>query len=242
MHGLSLAIAATRSAATYVAVALYVLLVAPPGMLIALLFRAKWLLYWLGHAGVAIGMKLSGIRCSVSGLERVPRDKAVVFCSNHQSNIDPPLLFTVLHRRLHVLFKSELQKLPLLGRAFVLGGFIPIARGNRAQSSAAIEQGVRSLAAGNSFLIFPEGTRSHSAEMLPFKKGGFMMAIKAQAPVVPVAIQGGRAAMARGSRVIRPVTVRVKVGEPIETSGMTLDDRDSLARLARVRIEELLAE
>ena len=91
----------------------------------------------------------------------------------------------------------------------------------------------RSIRAGNSFLIFPEGTRSKTDEMLPFKKGGFLMAIKAQAPIVPVAIQGGRDAMQRGSRIIRPVTVSIRVGEPIETAGMQMSDRDAL--IAQVR-------
>ena len=82
-----------------------------------------------------------------------------------------------------------------------------------------IEAGAASIRSGNSFLIFPEGTRSRTDELLPFKKGGFIMAIKAQAPIVPVAIQGGRAAMQRGSAIIRPVTVSLRVGEPIETAG-----------------------
>ena len=102
--------------------------------------------------------------------------------------------------------------------------------------------GARSLRAGNSFLIFPEGTRSKTDEMLPFKKGGFIMAIKAAAPIVPVAIQGGRAAMRRGSRVIRPVTVSIRVGTPIETAGLTLDDRDGLILRVRDAIASLLAE
>jgi 1-acyl-sn-glycerol-3-phosphate acyltransferase len=77
--------------------------------------------------------------------------------------------------------------------------------------------------------------------MLPFKKGGFIMAIKAGAPVVPVAIQGGRAAMQRGSKIIRPVTVSIRVGPPIETAGLTMDDRDALIERVRVEISALLS-
>ena len=98
-----------------------------------------------------------------------------------------------------------------------------------------IEKGARSIQAGNSFLIFPEGTRSKTTELLPFKKGGFIMAIKAQAAIVPVAIQGARNAMRKGSPIIYPVTVRIRLGAPIETAGLTLDDRDAL--VARVRGE-----
>ena len=105
-----------------------------------------------------------------------------------------------------------------------------------------IEAGAASLRSGNSFLIFPEGTRSKADEMLPFKKGGFIMAIKAGAPIVPVAIQGGRAAMQRGSVIIRPVTVSLRVGQPIETAGLTLDDRDALIGRVREAIAGLLAQ
>ena len=103
-----------------------------------------------------------------------------------------------------------------------------------------IEAGAASLRAGNSFLIFPEGTRSRTAELLPFKKGGFIMAIKAQVPIVPVAIEGGREAMAKGSAIIRPVTVRVRIGRWIDTTGMTFEDRDRLVANAREEILQLL--
>jgi 1-acyl-sn-glycerol-3-phosphate acyltransferase len=91
-------------------------------------------------------------------------------------------------------------------------------------------------------LIFPEGTRSQTADLLAFKKGGFLMALKAQAPIVPVAIQGGRDAMRRGSRIIWPVTVSIRVGAPIETTGLQMADRDALIAQVRGRIEALLAE
>jgi 1-acyl-sn-glycerol-3-phosphate acyltransferase len=89
--------------------------------------------------------------------------------------------------------------------------------------------------------VFPEGTRSQSDEMLPFKKGAFIMAIKAQAPVVPVAIRGGRAAMQRGSHLIRPVTLTIRVGEPVETVGLDVKDRDALIATVRQRIAALLS-
>ena len=143
------------------------------------------------------------------------------------------MLFQVLHRRLHILYKAELSKLPLLGRVFILGGFVPVERDNREAAMASIARGAQSLRAGNSFLIFPEGTRSRTRQLLPFKKGGFIMALQAQAPIVPVAINGGRAAMRKGSKLVWPTTVTVTIGPPIETAGMTVDDRDAL--IASVR-------
>lgn len=231
---------ALRSVATYVLVSLYVLIFGPIGMALALLFQWKSLLYVLGHIGARLGIVLSGIRFTVHDKARIPSQRAVVFCSNHQSNIDPPVLFEALHARVHVLYKHELNALPILGRAFRLGGFIPVDRRNKEAAMRSIEAGARSIQAGNSFLIFPEGTRSPTDELLPFKKGGFIMAIKAQAPIVPVAIRGGRAAMRRGSWLISPVQVSVRVGTPVETAGLTLDDRDALIAQVRAAIEALI--
>ena len=214
---MSTLIAGVRSIAAYLAVALYVAIAAPIGMALALTFRWKSLLYVLGHWGVAIGTSLAGIRTRVAGREHLRPGETVVFCCNHQSNIDPPILFQALHPRLHVLFKRELTKLPLLGKAFQIGGFVPIDRGSREQSMAAIEQAAASLRDGNSFLTFPEGTRSRTGALLPFKRGPFLMALKAQVPVVPVAIQGGSASMRKGSPIVRPTTVSVRIGTPVET-------------------------
>jgi 1-acyl-sn-glycerol-3-phosphate acyltransferase len=235
-------IAAVRSLATYLAVSLYVVIAAPVGMALAILFGAKNFLYFLGHCGVRLALGLSGIKYRVAGADHIPRDRAVVFCSNHQSNVDPPVLFEALHPRTHILYKAELNALPLLARAFRVGGFIPVDRRNKEAALRSIEAGAASLRAGNSFLIFPEGTRSPTAELLPFKKGGFIMAIKGQAPIVPVAVQGGRDAMRKGSRIVRPVTVSIRVGEPIETAGLTLNNRDALIARTRERITALLAE
>jgi 1-acyl-sn-glycerol-3-phosphate acyltransferase len=122
------------------------------------------------------------------------------------------------------------------------GGFVPVDRGSRDAALAAIDVAAASLRDGNSFLIFPEGTRSKTDQLLPFKKGGFIMAIKAQAPIVPVAITGGRAAMRKGSAIVRPVMVSVRVGVPIETAGRTLADRDAIIDEVRGAIEALMAQ
>jgi 1-acyl-sn-glycerol-3-phosphate acyltransferase len=235
-------IAVLRSFATYILVSLYVLVAAPIGMLLALVLRWKGLLYILGHGGVRMGFALAGIRYRVEGVENMPLNRAAVYCSNHQSHIDPPLLYEALHPEMHILYKAEIDRLPLLPRAFRLAGFIPVDRKNKEAGMRAIEAAAQSLRAGNSFLVFPEGTRSPNDEMLPFKKGAFIMAIKAQAPIVPVAIKGGRDAMQRGSRVIRPVTVTVRVGEPVETAGLAVKDRDAVIATVRSRITALLAE
>ena len=234
---------AFRSLLTYISLALYVLLVGPPFLLIALLFGQKALLYRVGHLGVRMGLFLSGLRVEIDGTDHIQRNRAAVYAVNHTSNVEPPIIFDMLHElfpRLRILYKAELRKLPVLVRAFDLAGFIPLERANPEQSLPAIDRAADALRAGNSFLIFPEGTRSRTGELLPFKKGGFILAIKAQAPVVPIGISGARSAMRKGSPLIYPVTVHVRIGQPVETAGMTLDDRDALIRAVRDTVGRLI--
>lgn len=235
---------ALRSIVTYITISVYVLLVGPPFLLIALLFGQVALLYRVGHLGVKLGLLLSGIKVQLEGSEHIQRKRAAVYAVNHTSNVEPPIIFDTLEPlfpRLRILYKAELRKLPILVRAFDLAGFVPLERGNPEQSLPAIDRAAEALRAGHSFLIFPEGTRSRTGDLLPFKKGGFIMAIKGQVPVVPIGISGARSAMRKGSLVIYPVTVRVRIGEPVETAGMSLDDRDRLVSVVRDRVAKLLA-
>jgi 1-acyl-sn-glycerol-3-phosphate acyltransferase len=234
---------AIRSLAAYVSVALYVLLIGSPFVLFAIASGNRAILFSVGRLGVRIGLLLSGITYRVEGGEHIQRDRAAVYAVNHASNVEPPVLFDALHElfpRLRILYKAELRKLPVLVRAFDLAGFVALERGNPEQSLPAIDRAAEALRAGSSFLIFPEGTRSRTGALLPFKKGGFIMALKAQAPIVPVAISGARNAMRKGSPIIYPVEVRVRFAEPVETSGVPLEDRDRLIAEVRSTVEGML--
>jgi 1-acyl-sn-glycerol-3-phosphate acyltransferase len=238
-------IAILRSFAAYLFVSLYILVVGPPLVLWTFATGRPLALYRAGEGGAALGLWLSGIRVRVRHGERVQYDRAAVYAINHTSNVEPPIVFKVLSPlfpRLRILYKAELRKLPILVGAFDIAGFIPLERGNREQSLPAIERAAEALRDGNSFLIFPEGTRSRTGELLPFKKGGFIMAIKAQVPIVPVAIVGARDAMHKGSPIIRPVQVTVSFGEPIPTAGLTLDERDAIVARTRAAVAALLQD
>jgi 1-acyl-sn-glycerol-3-phosphate acyltransferase len=243
MSAVSSLVATVRSIATYTAISLYVLVIGTPFVLLAIAIRNPAILYRLGEWGVRLGLLLSGITVKIEGAEHIQRHRAAVYAVNHASNVEPPILFAALRElfpRLRILYKAELRRLPILTQAFDLGGFVPLERGNPEQSLPAIERAAEALRDGNSFLIFPEGTRSRTGALLPFKKGGFIMALKAQAPIVPIAISGARNAMRKGSPIIYPVDVRVRFGKPVETAGVALDERDRLIGEVRRCVEKML--
>ena len=237
-------VAAVRSFAAYALVSAYVAVTAPVGMLIALIVRHPGVLYWFGRLGVRLGLATVGIRCRVAGAEHVLGGRASVYCVNHTSNLEPPILYMALravHPKLRILYKAELQKLPLLPAAFGIAGFMPVERRNRGQSRAAIAAAAAALRAGFSFLVFPEGTRSRSGELLPFKKGGFVMALRGRAAVVPLTILGAGEAMRKGSPIIRPVTVSVRIGRPIDSRRFGAGRSGELMAATRSAMEGLLA-
>ena len=237
-------VAAVRSFAAYVLVSVYVAVTAPVGMVIALIVRHPGVLYRFGRLGVRIGLATVGIRYRVAGVEHVEGRRASVYCVNHTSNLEPPIVYMALraaHPKLRILYKAELQKLPLLPAAFGVAGFVPIERRNRQQSRAAIDAAAAALRQGFSFLVFPEGTRGRSGDLLPFKKGGFVMAIRGGAVVVPLTILGAGDAMRRGSLIIRPVTVSIRIGPPIEPRRSGVVRRVELMARTRATMEALLA-
>ena len=210
----------------------YILIVGPPFLIYALLTRRTDALYQIGITGAKLAVWMSGIRMEIHGLEKIPRDRAVIFMPNHQSNCDPPAVISILPPVL-VMAKQEFFRVPVLGRAMLLRGFIAVDRKHRERAIAAVERAVAALKAGHSFLAFPEGTRSPDGRLQPLKKGVFVMAIKAGAPIVPISVSGARKIMPKGQFGIRPGRIRIMIQDPIPTAHFNVDDRGALIELTR---------
>ncbi len=210
----------------------YILIFGPPMLLYAWITGNTDPVYNTGVLGARMALWLAGVEVEVKGREKILSGGRVVFMANHQGNCDPPAIFVHLPPVL-ILVKKEFFKVPVLGRAMRMRGFIPVDRKNREQAIQAVEKAVQALETNKPFLVFPEGTRSPDGRLQPFKKGVFVMAIKAGATIVPIAISGSARIMPKGRFVIRPGRVRVTFCEPVPTHGYTVEDRGTI--MERVR-------
>lgn len=161
-------------------------------------------------------LKAGGIRVRVKGLERLDPSRQYIFMANHQSNIDIPVLVRSLSQfQLRWVAKKELLFVPLFGWAMWASKHIVVDRTNRSQAMASLRKAKERIEGGISVVLFPEGTRSADGQLLPFKSGGFILAVKTQTPIVPIAINGSGALLPRGDWRIRGGEVEVVVSEPI---------------------------
>ena len=182
---------------------------------------------------------------SLGGWERMPEAiregrQPVIFMSNHESQLDPPYLVAALPLPAVYIGKSELKYVPFIGWAGWAAGVIFINRGDREKAIQSIKDAARQIRGGKNVVIFPEGTRSRTGELLHFKKGGFALALDAGVPIVPMATVGGFNALPSGGLRIRPGRFTMLVGDPVYPGDHA--DRDALAAEVRLRIEALVAQ
>jgi len=185
-----------------------------------------------------VGLLFAGVRLEVEGRERIPADRAVIYMANHQSNLDILALFAGLPGQFRWLAKQELFRIPLFGLAMRRSGYIPVDRADRRRSMESMAEAAKRISGGTSVVIFPEGTRSDDGELLPFKKGGFILAMQARATILPVSIIGSGAIIPKNTfRICRKGgTIRVHIGEPLETADRSMRDREELMEEIRHRI------
>jgi len=183
--------------------------------------------YWAGVKGVMFFVRVVGVRIRVRGLERIPRG-VCLFVANHTSSADAPAVVGAIPRRIAILLKESLFKWPIAGQAFTLAHFIPVNRRARDSAIASVEKATEALKAGQSFLIYPEGTRSPDGRLQEFKKGAVVMAITAGVPIVPMVCSGAHRVMEKRSLVIHPGEILVEFLQPIDASKYSLEERDDL--------------
>lgn len=170
----------------------------------------------------------SRIKVTVKGMSNIDPDKSYIYMPNHQSNFDIPVLLAHLSVQFRWLAKAELFKIPIFGHAMKRAGYISIDRSNRKSAFESLAWAAEIIKGGVSVLIFPEGTRSLDGKIRDFKKGGFVLAVDAGVPVVPVIIHGTRAIMPKKKMYIRPGNVVLEILDPVETSVYTRKNKDEL--------------
>lgn len=175
-------------------------------------------------------LKLSKTNVKVYGEENLPKDGAVLFVSNHQSNIDIPLLMCFIDKPKGFIAKIEIKKVPMIRTWMEWMGCVFMDRSSLKKSAAAIIEGVKILKSGQSLVIFPEGTRSKGAPMAEFKAGSFKLATKAKVPIVPITINGSYKVMEGNKYLIKPATVELYIHKPIFTDNITKEEELELPK------------
>jgi 1-acyl-sn-glycerol-3-phosphate acyltransferase len=183
----------------------------------------------------------AGIKVRLHGMENATGGEPHIFASNHVSWFDVPALAKVLPRYKFVA-KAELFKVPIFGGGMRAVGMVEIQRENRKAAFGAYEVAAERIRAGNSVVVFPEGTRGHEYPLRPFKKGPFVLAIAAGAPIVPIIVHGTIEIMPKGSLWVHPGTIDIHLLEPVSTTGVDYDHREALMQTVRTRMADAMRE
>jgi 1-acyl-sn-glycerol-3-phosphate acyltransferase len=173
-------------------------------------------LYRITMWGAWTGVRLAGIHVETKGLDKIDPARTYIFMSNHVSNVDPPILMPLIPRRMSIMVKKELFRVPVLARLMRFGSLVPVDRGNRESGIAAVRAAADVIRQGLNMTIYVEGHRSFDGKLLPFKKGPFYLAEECGVPIVPVTIVGTHYVMPKRRFAIKPGKVTVIFHRPIE--------------------------
>ena len=206
-----------------------------------LLHAPRGLHDWVHRTWSRFLLRLAGIRLEIEGLENLRPGREQVIVANHQSLFDILALFAALPVSLRFIAKIELSRIPVFGGAMRQAGHVFIDRSDLRQAIRAMRAaGERMRREGLTLGVFPEGTRSRDGRLQPFKKGSFVLAIETGTRLVPVAVQGGRAILPKGRRLLRPGPMRVRCAPAVELDRLAREDRDSLLEETRSAIAGML--
>lgn len=201
--------------------------------LLRLLFGGERLIYPQAKFGCRLLLRAAGTRVHVKGLENLDPKQNYMFAANHQSNLDPPMLFAYLGHNVGFLAKKELTRIPIMKQGFPLAHVIAIDRSNRERAIASTREAAEKLRQGYSIMVHPEGTRSSDGRVLDFKRGVFHMALAAGVPIVPVVVNDTRLLMRKGQHTCYPGDAYLEILPPVNTTDFTEANVDEL--IARVR-------
>ncbi len=224
----------------YVFVAAYILIVGPIAMAWTLLSRDTHLIYDLSRFCIRVAGFMCSVKVKIHGKEKILPGQTYVFLSNHQGNLDAPVLAHAIPRDWRALIKKEVMRLPVLSLVLRQVRMVPIDRSDPVRARNSIDSGVRLLSEGYSFIAFPEGTRSRNGCLGQFKKGAFIMALRARVPIVPVSIMNSAGIQPPGQYAIHPGVVEVVFHDPIPTEHLSMEDRDRLVEQTRSAIASCL--
>ena len=186
-------------------------------------------------------VRLAEARLDVDGLERVSPSQSYLLMSNHQSAYDIFTLFAAFPYSMRMVAKKAMFRLPIMGRGMLAAGFVEIDRSDRGRALAALERAKQVMVSGINVWIAPEGTRSDDGALLPFKRGGFMMAMQMGCPILPVSIEGSRDILpAKDFRVRKGKTVRITFHDPVDPTIFGADGRDELMETVKRTIASVL--
>jgi len=217
------------------------LIFCPPVLLIGSLANRQNWIYWWANWGARTWLRLTGVKVKVTGQEHLDPKQTYVLVANHWSYLDAAPLFAYTGRRMGMVAKKELLKVPILGYGMGFVNVIAIDRSNRERAVETLKIATERLRSGICFGVCPEGTRALPGEMLPFKKGAFHMAVQAGVPIVPIALKNSDLLMGRGTGEAWPGTIEMVMLPPVETSCVVTDeDLDRLVqRVQGVVMKEL---
>jgi 1-acyl-sn-glycerol-3-phosphate acyltransferase len=193
-------------------------------------------MYQMAMITLRSGLRLVGIRVHVEGAENIP-DRTCVFASNHASNIDPVALVPFIPRRVAILAKKQVFRIPILSTGMLMCQIVPVDRDDKESAAASVNKAIQYIRGGTSFLVYPEGTRSPDGRLRAFKSGTFVMAIEAGVPVVPVSLIGTAQIMPKGELALHPGDVIVRFGPAVDSADYEFERRD----LLRERVRDLVA-